>query len=229
MTHSRFFPLRVGDQITWLRNFRNKINNYKTPLGYTTGDITDVQADCDRLIYLLETVQTAAQSFAQAITAHLKLMEDGPGSALVGIPTFALPTDPPAPDNVLPGALKRLFAFIANLKTRDGYDDATGQDLGIIGAQVVPDPNAVPDAKADARSGEVVLSFKKLGHLGAWIESQVAADTDWAFLTIATTTYHDTRPLRVAGQPEKRRYRLCFWDGDPTKVWTAVIEVVFGG
>ena len=179
--------------------------------------------------YLLDTVQSAAQSFAHAITAHVKLMEDGPGGSLVDIPAFALPTDPPAPDNVLPGALKRLFAFITNLKTRDGYDDPIGQDLGIIGAQVVPDPNAVPPASADARSGEVVLTFKKLGHLGGWIEGQVANDTDWAFLAIATTTYHDTRPLRVAGQPEKRRYRLCFWDGEPTKVWTAVIEVIYGG
>ena len=25
--------------------------------------------------------------------------------------------------------------------------------------------------------------------------------------------YHDTRPLKVPNQPEKRRYRLCFWDG----------------
>ena len=40
---------------------------------------------------------------------------------------------------------------------------------------------------------------------------------------------NDTRPLKVAGQPEKRRYRLCFWDGEPTRVWSPVIEVVFGG
>lgn len=43
------------------------------------------------------------------------------------------------------------------------------------------------------------------------------------------TPYMNTRPLKVAGQPEKRRYRLCFWDGDPTRVWSPVIEVVFGG
>ena len=26
-----------------------------------------------------------------------------------------------------------------------------------------------------------------------------------------------------------RRYRLCFWDGQPTRAWTPVLEVVFGG
>jgi len=55
-------------------------------------------------------------------------------------------------------------------------------------------------------------------------------ETEWTFLAIDTSDpYNDTRPLKVAGQPEKRRYRLCFWDGEPTRVWSAVIEVVFGG
>ena len=37
------------------------------------------------------------------------------------------------------------------------------------------------------------------------------------------------RPLKVPHQPEQRRYRLRFWDGQPTRVWTPVMEVVFGG
>ncbi len=27
----------------------------------------------------------------------------------------------------------------------------------------------------------------------------------------------------------KRRYRLCFWDGQPTRVWPPVAEGNFGG
>ena len=227
---ARFYPARIGDQIVWLRNFRNKINNYRTALGYSTGDITAVLADCDRLIYLLDTVQSAAQQFAQAMPAHLRTMQDGPGSALVDPPDFNLPATPAPPDNVLPGALKRLLNFIANLKTRTGYTDANGEDLGIIGATVTVDPNAVPTAKATAKSGQVILNFSKDGHMGVWVESQVGNETDWTHIAIDTSDpYTDTRPLKVAGQPEKRRYRLCFWDGDPTRVWSPVIEVVFGG
>jgi hypothetical protein len=59
---------------------------------------------------------------------------------------------------------------------------------------------------------------------------QVGAETDWTYLAIDTSSpYNDSRPLKVAGHPEKRRYRLCFWDGDPTRVWCDVIEVTFGG
>ena len=200
-----YYPVRVGDQIVWVRNFRNKLPNYKVPLDYADDDISAVQADCDRLVWLLETLQSAAQSFAQSVTAHLKLMHDGPAGPVVAPPAFVLPATPAPPANVAPAAFKRLTNFINNLKTRAGYDDSVGQDLGIIGPQIVPDPNATPDAKADARSGEVVLNFKKLGHLGAYIESQIGNDTDWPFLAIATTAYHDTRPLRVPGQPETRR------------------------
>ena len=227
---SRFYPARSGDQIVWLRTFRNKIPNYQTPLGYVAADITAVQADCDRLAWLLETLQGTAQSFAQGVTAHLRLMQEGTGTALVAPPAFALPTTPAQPNNVLPGALKRLMNFIANLKTRTGYSDAIGEDLGVIGAQVVVDPDAVPTVKATARSGEVEINFSKDGHLGVWIESQVGGETEWAHIAIDTSDpYNDTRPLKVAGQPEKRRYRLCFWDGEPTRVWTPINEVAFGG
>ena len=30
-------------------------------------------------------------------------------------------------------------------------------------------------------------------------------------------------------EAETRRYRLCFWDGTPTNVWTTTAEIAFGG
>ena len=230
-THTTYYPVRIGDQIIWVRNFSNKIGNYRTTLGYTTAEITAIQADAARIIWLLETLQSSAQAFAQAITGHLRLMLDGPaGSALVEPPVFVLPTVPETPDNVLPGALKRIFAFVANLKTRAGYTDAIAQDLGIIGAQTTVDPNAVPPVKVEVRSGEVLIHVKKMGHTGFQIDGQVANETEWTTVGIGTSDpFHDNRPLKVPGQPEKRRYRVCFWDGEPTRVWSAVIEVVFGG
>ena len=226
---SSYYPARIGDQIVWLRNARNKIANYKVALGYADDDIAAFQADCDRLIWLLETLQSAAQSFAQSVTSHLHLMQDGPTGPLVVPPAFTLPATPAPPANVAPGALKRITSFVNNLKTRTGYDDPVGQDLAVVGPQVIDNPNAYPDAKVEAHSGEVIGTFKKLGHLGAYWEGQVGNEAEWTFLAIVTTTYHDTRPLRVPNQPEKRRYRLCFWDGQPTRVWTPVMEVVFGG
>jgi len=76
----------------------------------------------------------------------------------------------------------------------------------------------------------VVLSFIKGGHQGVLIQEQVGASTVWGDLAVCTTSpYHDVRPLAVPGQPEKRRYRFCFWDGTPSNAWTSVFEVTFSG
>ena len=176
----------------------------------------------------------------------MNLILNGPlATATVAVPVFT--GNPPSggspgpgvpvwPTPVPPGALVRIFAFIAILKKKTFYNDQVGQDLGVIGAAASFDPAAVPPVKAEVKSGEVVLRFKKRAatesksHQGVWVEGQVGAATAWGFLAIDTTDpYNDTRPLAVAGVPEKRRYRLCFWDGEPTNVWTDVVEVLYGG
>src|SRR5438105_4828123 len=158
--YNSYYPVRIGDQIVWLRNFRNKIGNYKATLGYADADIAAVVADADRAIYLLDTVNAAAQSFGSAITTHIDTVLTGSGADLVPLPVFALPSTPAPPANVAPGALKRIFAFIKNMKTRKGYTDDIGADLQIVGSTVADDPNAVPPADGEARSGEVVITFK---------------------------------------------------------------------
>ena len=227
---NRFYPTRIGDQILWLINWSDKIVLYQVILGYTAAEIAATIADAQRVLYLLSTVQTEAQGFAHAITAHINLMENGSGSALVPLPVFALPTTPPPPDNVLPGALKRIMAFIANLKTRPGYTTDIGTNLQIISTTVPVNPGDIPDPDAVAQAGQVVLTFVKAGHQGVLIQSEIGAGTVFADLAVCTTSpYHDVRPLAVPGVPEKRRYRFCFWDGTPSNVWTATYEVTFSG
>ena len=225
-----FWPRGKGDRIIWLTNWIDKIAGYQLILGYTAADIAATIADAQRALYLLNTVQTETQGFAKAVTTHIDIVHNGSGSALVPLPVFTLPTDPPPPANVLPGALKRLFAFIANLKTRPGYTTDIGTILKVISASVPLDPGEIPDPDAEAQAGQVVLTFVKGGHKGTLIQSQVGVSTVWADLAVCTTSpYHDVRPLAVPGVPEKRRYRFCFWDGTPSNAWTAVYEVTFGG
>jgi len=57
----------------------------------------------------------------------------------------------------------------------------------------------------------------------------MADETDWTYLAIDTRSpYSDHRPLQVPGQPEKRRYRVCYWDETLSYVWSPVLQVVFG-
>ena len=225
-----FYPRRIGNQIIWLTNWIDKIVLYQLILGYAAEEIAATVADAQRVRYLLQTVQIETQGYAVAVTNHINLIENGSGTALVPLPLLVFPTTPPPPDNVLPGALKRIMAFIANLKTRPGYTTDIGTNLQIISTTVPVDPGAIPDPDAVAEAGQVVLSFIKAGHKGMLIQSQVGASTVWSDLVICTTSpYHDVRPLAVPGVPEKRRYRFCFWDGTPSNVWTSVYEVTFSG
>ena len=103
--------------------------------------------------------------------------------------------------------------------------------MGIIGAESGDEADdAVPPVKHEVRNSQVIISFKKMGHMGVWVEGQVGDETEWAFLAIDTSNpYNDTRPLKVPGQPEKRRYRLCYWDDGPSNAWSDIIELTFGG
>jgi hypothetical protein len=225
-----FWPRGRGDQSIWLTNWIDKIGGYQAVLGYLAAEIAATIADAQRALYLINTVQNETQGFAKAVTTHIDIIENGSGTALVPLPVFALPTTPPPPANVLPGAIKRIMAFIANLKTRPGYTPDIGTILKIISTSVPLDPGEIPDPDAEAQAGQVVLTFVKGGHKGTLIQSQVGVSTVWADLAVCTTSpYHDVRPLAVPGVPEKRRYRFCFWDGTPSNAWTAVYEVTFGG
>ena len=215
-TSNSYYPARVGDQIIWLLNLRNKLPNHKTALGYTDPEVAAVQADCDRLGWALGTLQSAAQQFSQAVTAHVRLLQDGPGTAPVDPPAFTLPTTPAPPANVVPGAFKRLTNFIKNLKTRSGYTATIGQDLGVIGAeQAAPDPATTkPEIKLVLiTGGKVQLQWKKLGFTGIRIEVDRGGGT-WTFLDIDTKPHYEDPASPAPGATVLWKYRAIYLDGD---------------
>ena len=204
MPHSNsYYPVRIGDQIIWLRNYRNKLPNHQAPLGYTDDEIAAIQADCDRLIWLLETFQEAAQSFAQAVTSHIQTLQNGPGNDLIAPPVFSLPATPVPPANVLPGALKRLTTGIRNLKTRPGYLDSLGQDLGVVApAQPAPDPQTTrPVLKLVlGAGGHVEAQLKKQGFPGARLEVD-RGNGQWVLLAIITAPHYVDTLTPAPGSP----------------------------
>ena len=114
---------------------------------------------------LLEIVQPQVTQFAQGITAYVRLILEGPASTvLVPVPVFNIAS---AGTPVLPGALKRIFAFIANMKKRAFCTEAVQQDLQIIGAAVpAPDPaTAQPALKVRLATGglpEVLWTYRAI-------------------------------------------------------------------
>ncbi len=150
MKLQNYFPIRIGDQIVWLRNFKIKLPAHATELELAPADVTAILLGVDTAIYGLEayrgTLATAAASCYQCIEDAL-YGDDVPGNVVwMG---FTAPAGAPAA--VANGCLKRLFAYIAdNIKTATAYSTMVGMDLGVEGAED-PEPSATVSPEIDLR------------------------------------------------------------------------------
>lgn len=152
MKRQVFFPVRIGDQIVWLRNFKLKllgapasggtpaVVGYATTLSLDATEAAAIGLDVDNAIYALEAYRGA---FSTASTAVYQRIDDALyNDALEGTVSWLSFAPPPGAPAAVPfGALKRVFAYISDVvKKAAGYDLAIGSDLGIEGAAV-----AAPD------------------------------------------------------------------------------------
>ena len=62
MIRQAYFPLRIGNQIVWLRNFKIKLPLHATTLDLAPADVTAILLDVDTAIYGLETYRGALET-----------------------------------------------------------------------------------------------------------------------------------------------------------------------
>lgn len=229
MNRQEYYPIQNNDQISWLGNFRGKLPGHCDRLGIAAGDYTPILKDAAYLAYLLGTWIGALRTYSKACTVYMELAQMGHGSS--ERPTFP---DPPLPDGVEevpPGALRRIFAFVQRLKKTPDCDQATQRDLGLLPRPDYAEhraPGFEPSLLPWQTGQMVKVRFFKYGHEGVLVQSR-RGDLDGSWEQVGVTTaspWFDKRPLLVAGQPEVREYRLCFWDkGEGNGDWTAVSRV----
>jgi len=138
MKHQDYFPMRIGDQIVWLANFRAKLLLHATTLGLDSAAVAAIVLDVDNASYALEKYRGGVETFAKGAYQRVKdaLFDDTLEGTITWL-TFAAPATPPTA--VAYGCLQRVFAFISEV-IRPAADDALAQELGIVGAaQSAPD------------------------------------------------------------------------------------------
>ncbi len=238
MARQRFFPRTASGQALWFGRYAFKLTELGPGLGLPPAEVAASVADALYLEYCLGIHRVAVRNFAKGVTAALRDITRGEGTAPLPMPEMAdvpLPSTQgalPAVVPVLPGALKRVMKFVQRIQTLPGYNDVIGDELGIIGASAAA-PRAVPDYSVDSFTAvngqQVRVRFKKHNRLGVVIESR-RGNGDWESLGLSITSPHiDARPLLVAGQPEQREYRLRYFDGSAaTGDYTPVTTVVVG-
>lgn len=226
MKRQNYFPSRIGDQVNWLKNYADKLPTYAGTLGLDTGDVTDGVADARRAEYALGDWLTDLRDFSPAATSAVDIILYGTGTLVAELPTFTAPTSATGTTALLPGTLNRIFTQAGDIKRAPGFTPAIGIDLGIVGPEDMMS-QTMPKMALKVETGTgcqcVRLSFTKYGHQGVYMESRVAGGV-WEFLGIDTESpYMDDRPLKVAGTPELREYRMRFWDkGMANGPWTDV-------
>lgn len=229
MKRQNYFPTRRVEEPEWFANFADKLATYETELGIVALTLAARVNDARFSGYSAGLWLAQSRAFAPACTSALDGLYTGTGTAPFVLPGFVAPPLPAGVTPVPPGALARLFDFIAIIKRAPGYTEAIGLDLRIVGPEQPP-PSALPVFTVAAVTGTacqcVRISFKKYGNMGVVVESRRGTG-DWEVLIIATKSpWLDGRPLLVPTAPEIREYRLRFWqDGEAVGDYTDVAKV----
>lgn len=144
----------------WLKNMALKLGVYQPTLGLTPADVTSVQNDAAMFNYVLD-MQEAFKTFKQDLSKYKDLLRDGPGMGSAG-PLPAAPVLPPAPIMVNRGIFKRIRLLVSRIKGSTAYNQAIGEDLGIIGdEQVIDIPNLKPVLNYRIDAGRVLIIWYK--------------------------------------------------------------------
>ena len=177
---------------------------------------------------LAHTEHHQAQNYAHKWTAYKNLLWDG-GSGDSSWPDAPV-IEPNPSQSVTPGISARLSTLVARIKAHPNYTEAIGQDLHIIGAQIV----------LDTSSWKPVLSIKySAGHpVIVWTKGHADAIEIWAdrgdgngFVLFVVNNRPDTgdnTPLPAAGVNWKYKaiYRL---NDEQVGQWSDVLSILAGG
>ena len=231
MANQPYWPKREGDQGLMLTNIQTKIPKYYTDLEISTTRQAKLTLVLAWLIWAWQIYLPSRRTDPTTATKWRQQLASGTSDETTK-------TTPPLPAELTPpagtpffGMLSWLFEEIARWKKAEGYTDAIGADLGVIGAAAVAhtDPPALWPGDVAQNSVEICTNFYE--HDGAWLESQRQGETAFTFLAIETTSpYVDNRPVKTPGQAEWRDYRACWWDSNAASyAFGPVLRVLVNG
>lgn len=194
MVKHDFIPKSDQGKATFLNNLALKLPGYATVLGITPAEVTSVTNDAAMFNYFLD-MQEMYKTFKQDISKHKDMLRDGSGGAPIG--DLVVPTPPVAPTPVNDGIFGRIRKLVARIKAHLDYNEAIGEDLGIVGdEQVIDIPNLKPVLKSRLDAGRPLIIWFK-GPADS-IDIYVDRKDRQGFVYLATDSqpdYLDTFPM----------------------------------
>jgi len=223
-----WIPRTEADRLIWLQNYALKLNVHVGTAGITAGDVTTTNNQRDTFEWIINR-SDQINTVRQDLNEWKRIFADGPIGTPLGDPPVA-PLYPLPPPLFTPtaGMFDQVVALAERIRNTAGYTTAIGEDLGIVppapGAPVLGDPTFTALALPNS---EVRLNWVKGSSDGVIVESQRAAETTWTSLgTDRFSPFVDGRAPLLPGQPEVRRYRIRYLDGDdPIGNYSATVSV----
>lgn len=155
MARKSWWPNSLAEQSTMLLNFRSKVGGYATQLGFTPVQVTAAQNLCFTFINAFNFTEGARASM-QAATQWREMVFFGEPTGGAAPPT---PNFPDGGDFTFTlGVATQFFALRDQIVANNGYTSAMGEDLGIVGSEIVPQAptNVTPSLKASVSMGNTV-------------------------------------------------------------------------
>ncbi len=225
MAKDHYLPRTDEGRLIWINNFSTKIGNYVSTLGLTAADVTSAKNDAAMFAYLVNAVEVFTTAKEQRVNFK-NLVKDGP----LGKPLGLVP-DAPAlgtkPADVAPGIFPRLAQLVQRIKNSSAYTESIGKDLGIIGAKLVVDFDALkPKLKLVMKGGQVEVQWTRGDADALYIEVDRGNGT-WQFLAVDTVPhYTDTMPITTHAI---WKYRAIYLIRDErVGQWSDIVTIAVG-
>jgi hypothetical protein len=223
MPKSYFLPHNEPGKRKWLNNYAGKMPKDGPIVGVSAAEITQLTADALFFNYVCDmhnqhTKTTRDWTAYKHQSAH--------GDHLGDLPVTPDPGTPPP--TVPPDIFGRATTLAVRIKKSPNYTEAIGQDLGIIGAEVIVDPTTYqPVLTLSLNAGHPHIGWPKLGmdSLELWKDS--GDGKGFALLTYTTNTdFADPSPLPAAGISAVWKYKAVYRLNDqPVGQWSDVATI----
>jgi len=154
-----FIPTNDPGKANFLDNLALKIGGYAVLLGLTPAEVASVQADATMFNYILD-MQEAYKTFKQNLTKYKDMLRDGAPDFVGPFPVSPVLAAPPP--LVTKNIFRRTRELVARIKAASAYNEAIGEDLGIVGDdQVDYIPSLKPLLKSRLDAGRPLIIWTK--------------------------------------------------------------------
>ena len=207
MSKAYFLPPDEAGRRNWLNNFSAKLVKYIVPLGLSLPDVGQVSSDAIFFNYVCDahnqhTKTTRDWTAYKNQAAYGDNLGDIPVTPDLGVPPPVVP----------PNIFGRASKLAVRIKKHPNCTEAIAQDLGIVGAEQIFDPNSQkPLLALTLTAGHPHISCPRAGMDSLELLADRGDGKGFGLLTIITNfEYTDNWPLPAPGASAVWKYKAIY-------------------